>query len=137
MGADINHTADKSLVPHGRHGDEHLPVEIASFWTFWSSALLALLPGKNFRCPGFRCFIVIIIGRGRARNRDPCFANGHVEMLPHCAPIATVAACGVDIGTSTLRATTACQGKPELILPSLNELHFCGELAAAHDEFNG
>src|SRR5262245_21022645 len=86
MRTDINHAAHEPLVTHGRHRDQHLPIEVAALGT---PALLGTR--RHFPELGHtltRRWAFFAAGRGLVVLRARLASELHGEMLPDCRRIA-------------------------------------------------
>ena len=87
MCADINHAPRKAIIAHGRHRNQHLPVQISALRTL---ALLGFGRLANGHRLGFRLAGIRAGGRRLAvTSRAGLATEFHVEMLPDWMPIAT------------------------------------------------
>ena len=134
MGANVNHAAGEAVVAHGRHRDQHLPVEIAAPWSRRCLCLgLSARPDRltltsAVPCPlriGLRSRFVILAGLS---------TEFHGEMLPHWLPIAN------DETPDWFISPQSAAGHDRFEAASMSLMCLSPGPAShrrAHDEFNG
>ncbi len=152
MGADIDHAAGESLVAHGRHRDQHLPVEIAAL-----GRLAPLRPRRFSGADGLRDGHIAAAGRhigfAAGSRRVAIVLSGgvlgaglarelHVEMLPDCPPFANDARgrkfpIRIPCILCATMNTSSDQRHHMCLFHAAFQRRTGGDHARAHDEFNG